>query len=173
MSITLPQFEEGNSLAFCTTPLAVNLETPDSQIARRYLVGIVATGWLVAWRQKRRQRAAADAPLLGGKRLGWASCALAMFAIGYSAQQLASLFQNVFDAGLLHGNYLEMVAFPFVLMGFCLALFHTRSHIMALPEFIEKRYNQTCRDCLPFVSIITGINALVRCLPAVVVTECI
>ncbi|MFN3150372.1 sodium:solute symporter family transporter [Bremerella sp.] len=125
-------------------------------IAGTYLIGIVAIGLIAAWRHK-VQRGAADEYFLAGKSLGWGSIGLALFATNISTLHLVSLAQNGFDTGLLNGNFEWMAAFTLVLMGLCFAPLYIRSDIATLPEFLEKRYNRTCRDCLSLVSILTAV----------------
>ncbi|EMI55712.1 sodium:solute symporter [Rhodopirellula sallentina] len=134
----------------------VHLGTLDIIVAVVYLVGIVAIGLLAAWRHKKRQ-GAADEYFLAGKSLGWASIGLALFATNISTLHLVSFAQNGFDTGLLNGNFEWMAGFTLVLLGLFFAPFYIRSGISTLPDFLERRYNRTCRDCLAFVSVLTAV----------------
>ncbi|MBB3210002.1 SSS family solute:Na+ symporter [Rhodopirellula rubra] len=134
----------------------VHLGTVDIIVAVIYLIGIVAIGLLAAWRHKKRE-GAADEYFLAGKSLGWASIGLALFATNISTLHLVSFAQNGFDTGLLNGNFEWMAGFTLVLLGLFFAPFYIRSGISTLPDFLERRYNRTCRDCLAFVSVLTAI----------------
>ncbi|EMI45072.1 SSS sodium solute transporter superfamily [Rhodopirellula sp. SWK7] len=134
----------------------MHLGTVDIIVAVIYLIGIVAIGLLAAWRHKKRE-GAADEYFLAGKSLGWASIGLALFATNISTLHLVSFAQNGFDTGLLNGNFEWMAGFTLVLLGLFFAPFYIRSGISTLPDFLERRYNRTCRDCLAFVSVLTAI----------------
>ncbi|MFG0289597.1 MAG: sodium/solute symporter [Rhodopirellula sp. JB044] len=134
----------------------VHLGGIDILVAVVYLIGIVAIGLMSAWRHKKR-KGAADEYFLAGKSLGWASIGLALFATNISTLHLVSFAQNGFDTGLLNGNFEWMAGFTLVLLGLFFAPFYIRSGISTLPDFLERRYNRTCRDCLAFVSVLTAV----------------
>ena len=134
----------------------VHLGTVDMVVAVGYLISIVAIGLLAAWRHKQRQ-GAADEYFLAGKSLSWATIGLALFATNISTLHLVSFAQNGFDTGLLNGNFEWMAAFTLVMLGLFFAPFYIRSGIATLPDFLERRYNRVCRDCLTVVSILTAV----------------
>ncbi|WP_171182740.1 sodium:solute symporter [Alienimonas chondri] len=134
----------------------MHLGAVDLTVAAVYLVGIVAIGLIAGWRHKKRE-GAADEYFLAGKSLGWASIGLALFATNISTLHLVSLAQNGFDTGLLNGNFEWMAGFTLVLLGLFFAPFYIRSGIATLPDFLERRYNRVCRDCLAFVSVLTAV----------------
>ncbi len=144
--------EESESLG----GINIHLGSVDIVVAVGYLIGIVGIGLFAAWRHKRSSGAASEY-FLAGKSLGWASIGLALFATNISTLHLVSLAQNGFDTGLLNGNFEWMAGFTLVLLGLFFAPFYIRSGIATLPDFLERRYNRTCRDCLAFVSILTAI----------------
>lgn len=134
----------------------VHLSTIDIVLAVGYLIGIVAIGLFAAWRHKKKQ-GAADEYFLAGNSLGWASIGTALFATNISTLHLVSLAQNGFDTGLLNGNFEWLAGFTLVLLGLFFAPFYIRAGVSTLPDFLERRYNRVCRDCLAFVSIITAV----------------
>lgn len=136
--------------------VSIHLGTIDIVLAVAYLIGIVAIGLLAAWHHKKKQ-GAADEYFLAGNSLGWASIGMALFATNISTLHLVSLAQNGFDTGLLNGNFEWMAGFTLVMLGLFFAPFYIRAGVATLPDFLERRYNRICRDCLAFVSIITAI----------------
>ncbi len=128
----------------------------DMVVAGFYLVGIVAIGLYAALRHKRCQGEASDY-FLAGKSLGWGTIGLALFATNISTLHLVSLAQGGFDSGLLLGNFEWMAALTLVMLGLFFAPFYIRSGITTLPDFLEKRYNRTCRDWLTGVSVMTAV----------------
>jgi solute:Na+ symporter, SSS family len=136
--------------------VSIHLGTIDIVLAVAYLIGIVAIGLFAAWHHKKKQ-GAADEYFLAGNSLGWASIGMALFATNISTLHLVSLAQNGFDTGLLNGNFEWMAGFTLVMLGLFFAPFYIRAGVATLPDFLERRYNRICRDCLAFVSIITAI----------------
>jgi len=136
--------------------VSIHLSTIDIVLAIVYLIGIVAIGLFAAWHHKKKQ-GAADEYFLAGNSLGWASIGMALFATNISTLHLVSLAQNGFDTGLLNGNFEWMAGFTLVMLGLFFAPFYIRAGVSTLPDFLERRYNRICRDCLAFVSIITAI----------------
>jgi SSS family solute:Na+ symporter len=128
----------------------------DLAVAVVYLVGIVAIGLLAALRHKRSAGEASDY-FLAGKSLRWGTIGLALFATNISTLHLVSLAQSGFDTGLLNGNFEWMAALTLVMLGLFFAPFYIRSGIATLPDFLEKRYNRTCRDWLAGVSVLTAV----------------
>lgn len=136
---------------------SVHLSATDMCVAVAYLVGIVAIGLLAARRTNRSSQTAADEYFLAGKSLSWASIGLALFATNISTLHLVSFAQNGFDTGLLNGNFEWMAGLTLVMLGLFFTPFYIRSGIATLPDFLERRYNRTCRDVLALVSILTAV----------------
>jgi len=134
----------------------VHLGAIDIAVAVFYLIGIVAIGLFAAYRHKKHKGEASEY-FLAGKSLGWVSIGLALFATNISTLHLVSFAQNGFDTGLLNGNFEWMAGFTLVMLGLFFAPFYIRSNIATLPDFLERRYNRVCRDCLTFVSILTAV----------------
>ncbi|WP_372718935.1 sodium:solute symporter [Novipirellula sp.] len=154
--LSLPMASLQNVSEPLSSGVHVHLSTIDILVAVGYLIGIVAIGLFAAWLHKKKQGAASEY-FLAGKSLGWASIGLSLFATNISTLHLVSLAQNGFDTGLLNGNFEWMAGFTLVLLGLFFAPFYIRSGIATLPDFLERRYNRICRDCLAFVSILTAI----------------
>ena len=148
---------DGGALPSTTiNSMQVNLGAIDIAVAIGYLIFIVFIG-LAASRWRNKKSEAADEYFLAGKSLSWTSIGLALFATNISTLHLVSLAQNGFDTGLLNGNFEWMAGFTLVLLGLFFAPLYIRSEIATLPDFLERRYNRACRDCLAFVSILTAI----------------
>jgi solute:Na+ symporter, SSS family len=135
---------------------SIQLGAIDLTIAIGYLVAIVAIG-LLAHRRHRARRGRADEYFLAGKSLNWGGIGLALFATNISTLHLVSLAQNGFDTGLLNGNYEWMSGFTLIVLSLFFVPKYLRAGITTLPDFLERRYNRFCRDCLTFVSILTAI----------------
>lgn len=134
--------------------------TVDIIVLTTYLVGIVAlgVGWAL-WDQRRRAAGASVATnyFLASRRLGWGVIGLALFATNISCVHIVSLAQSGFDTGLLNGNFEWMAAFTLVILAVFFAPIYLRSGTTTLPDYLEKRYDRSCRDWLTIVSIFSAI----------------
>jgi len=82
---------------------------------------------------------------------------LALFSTNISTIHLVSLAQSGYDSGLVMGNFEWMASFILIILSLFFAPFYVRSKVATLPDFLEKRYNRSCRDWFAVVSIISAI----------------
>lgn len=130
----------------------------DVVIALVYLVGIVLMGLWVGISHRRNHRTnTANEYFLAGKSLRWPAIGLALFATNISTVHLVSLAQSGFDTGLLNGNFEWMAAFTLILLALFFAPFYIRSGVATLPDFLEKRYDRSCRDWLVGISVLSAV----------------
>ena len=122
-----------------------------------YIVGIIALGCWAGLRQRKGESSANDYFLAGGN-LGWPMIGMALFATNISTVHLVSLAETGYTEGLLFGNFEWMAAFTLILLAIFFAPFYIRAKITTLPDFLEKRYNRSCRDWLAFISVISAIT---------------
>ena len=120
-----------------------------------YLVSIVGLGCWIGLRQRRT--AEGKGYFLAGKSLSWPVIGLALFSTNISTIHLVSLAQEGYVNGLAYGNFEWMAAFTLIALALFFAPFYIRANVATLPEFLEKRYNRSCRDWLAILSIITAI----------------
>src|SRR5258708_11475170 len=94
---------------------------------------------------------------LAGNTLTWPVIGLAMFAANISTVHLVSLAQSAYTSGLLYGNYEWMAGFTLILLSLFFAPLYLRARVTTLPDYLERRYNRSCRDALSFVSLVSAI----------------
>ncbi len=133
----------------------VKIGAVDLTIIVCYLVGIVALGCWAGIR-KRREAQGSDY-FLAGKSLRWPIIGLALFATNISTIHLVSLAQCGYTSGLLYGNFEWMAGFTLICLSLFFAPFYIRSKVATLPDFLEKRYNRSCRDWVAVLSIVSAI----------------
>ena len=68
-----------------------------------YLVGVVAFGLYMGWRQRQRSRTG-EGYFLAGHSLSWLTIGLALFSTNISALHLVSLAQQGYINGLVYGQ---------------------------------------------------------------------
>jgi len=119
-----------------------------------YLVGIVLLG---CWAGLRRKEAKGSDYFLAGRSLRWPMIGLALFATNISTIHLVSLAESGYTSGLLYGNFEWMAGFTLVILALFFAPFYIRANVTTLPDFLEKRYNRSCRDWLAVLSIFSAV----------------
>lgn len=134
------------------------IQTPDIIICLGYIAMIVCVGlWTGLRKRKAVVASASEDYFLAGKSLRWPMIGLALFATNISCIHLVSLAQSGFDTGLLNGNFEWMAAFTLILLALFFVPFYIRSGVPTLPVFLQKRYNQACRDWLTIISIVSAV----------------
>ncbi|WEK37488.1 MAG: sodium:solute symporter [Candidatus Pseudobacter hemicellulosilyticus] len=134
------------------------IQLPDLFISLLYILAILFIGvWVGRQHRKKSGSQSAGAYFLAGRTLRWPAIGLALFATNISTVHLVSLAQSGFDSGLLNGNFEWMAAFTLILLALFFAPFYIRSGVATLPDFLEKRYDRSCRDWLVLVSIVSAV----------------
>lgn len=128
-----------------------------------YLLGVVALGLWAGMRSSKGKTESAgtgssEGYFLAGGTLRWPVIGTALFATNISCVHLVSLAQSGFDTGLLNGNFEWMAGFTLVLLALFFAPFYIRTRIQTLPDYLERRYDRSCRDWLAFLSIIAAVT---------------
>ena len=131
--------------------------TIDLVIIAGYLVFIVSLGLLVGVRSRRRSKDSASSYFLASGRLKWPVIGLALFSTNISTVHLVALAQQGYVNGLAFGNFEWMAAFTLIILALFFVPFYIRAKVTTLPDFLEKRYNGTCRDILAVISVFSAI----------------
>lgn len=143
---------EGSVAGLSVAPL-------DMFITLIYLIGIVGLGLYAGKLMKSRtDKGESRSYFLAGGTLRWPIIGLALFATNISCVHLVSLAQSGFDTGLLNGNFEWMAALTLVMLSLWFAPFYIKSRVATLPDFLERRYNRTCRDLLAIFSLVSAVT---------------
>jgi len=129
----------------------------DLAIIFGYLAFIVSLGLWVAMRSRKRSHDSARNYFLASGRLTWPVIGLALFSTNISTLHLVAFAQEGFKNGLAYGNFEWMAAFTLIILSLFFVPFYIRAKITTLPDFLEKRYNGTCRDILAVISVFSAI----------------
>lgn len=123
-----------------------------------YLLAIVGLGVAAgALRRKNEKGGEGGHYFLAGNTLGWPVIGLAMFAANISTVHLVSLAEAAYKYGLVFGNFEWMAGFTLILLSLFFAPLYLRSRVTTLPDFLERRFNRSCRDVLSVVSLFSAI----------------
>jgi len=129
----------------------------DLAIIFGYLAFIVSLGLWVAMRSRKQSHDSARNYFLASGRLTWPVIGLALFSTNISTIHLVAFAQEGFVNGLAYGNFEWMAAFTLIILSLFFVPFYIRAKITTLPDFLEKRYNGTCRDILAVISVFSAI----------------
>ena len=132
------------------TLLAAARVTPiDTVIVWAYLIGIMVLGIAAGY----RKRTTSEQFFLAGKTLSWPMVGAALFTANISTIHLVGLSASGFSEGIVVGNFEWMASFCLIMLGLIFVPFYLRTKISTLPEFLERRYNKTCRMILAVICI--------------------
>ncbi len=128
----------------------------DLAIVLIYLVGVVGLGCF-AGAHRKKSGGEGSHYFLAGNTLRWPVIGLAMFAANISTVHLVSFAETAYKYGMVYGNFEWMAGFTLILLSLFFAPLYLRSRVATLPDFLERRYNRHCRDCLTVVSLFSAI----------------
>ncbi|MHC4325006.1 MAG: sodium:solute symporter family transporter [Planctomycetota bacterium] len=128
---------------------AARVTTIDTVIVWVYLIGIMVLGIAVGYRRK----TTSEQFFLAGKTLPWPMVGAALFTANISTIHLVGLSASGFSEGIVVGNFEWMASFCLIMLGLIFVPFYLRTKINTLPEFLERRYNKTCRMILAVICI--------------------
>ena len=130
----------------------------DWAIIAIYLIGIVYLGIMAgSVRRKHEQGGEGGHYFLAGRTLAWPVIGLAMFAANISTVHLVSLAEAAYKYGLVYGNYEWMAGFTLIALSLFFAPLYMRSKVATVPDFLERRFNRSCRDVLSVISLFSAI----------------
>ncbi len=123
-----------------------------------YLFAVSGLGILAGFLHRRNERGGEGGHyFLAGNTLGWPVIGLAMFAANISTVHLVSLAEAAYKYGLVFGNFEWMAGLTLILLSLFFAPLYLRSRVATLPDFLERRFNRSCRDVLSVISLFSAI----------------
>ncbi len=123
-----------------------------------YLIAVVGLGFVAGFVRRRSGRSGEGTQyFLAGNTLGWPVIGLAMFAANISTVHLVSLAEAAYKYGLVFGNFEWMAGSTLILLSLFFAPLYLRSKVATLPDFLERRFNRSCRDVLAVASLFSAI----------------
>ncbi len=130
----------------------------DWMIIATYLIAVVGLGIVAGSLQRKNERGGEGGHyFLAGRTLTWPVIGLAMFAANISTVHLVSLAEAAYKFGLVYGNYEWMAGFTLIILSLFFAPLYMRSCVTTAPDFLERRFNRSCRDVLSAISIFSAI----------------
>jgi SSS family solute:Na+ symporter len=136
----------------------VSLQAIDLAIFALYMVATVAFGLWVA----RKGKSTAQGYFLGNKTIPWFVIGTSMVAADISSEQFISNVGMAYKHGIVvaAGDWNAWIIYTLLILIFL--PYYVRTGIYTMPEFLERRYNSTCRFIFAIASIagfVAAINA--------------
>ncbi len=125
----------------------------DSFIILAYLVIVLSLGFYYSGK---RDKSVEDY-FLGGKKLGWFTIGISIFATNISSEHFIGLAGSGATRGLVVGQFELMAIFILVILGWFLAPIYIKSGVLTTPEFLEKRFDRKVRKFFATLSILIYI----------------
>jgi solute:Na+ symporter, SSS family len=125
----------------------------DSLILLIYLVIVLSIGLYVSSRKEQNY----EEYFLAGKKMGWITIGLSIFATNISSEHFIGLAGAGAARGLAVSQFELMAVFILILLGWIIAPIYIKSGVMTTPEFLEKRFDPSLRKPFAAISIIMYI----------------
>ena len=128
------------------------MQTLDWIVVGLFVIALCAIIWWVM-RQKQNN---ADDYFLGGKDATWIAIGASIFASNIGSEHLIGLAGSGASSGLAMAHW-EIQGWMILILGWVFVPFYSRSMVITMPEFLERRYNSTSRTILSVISLISYV----------------
>ena len=134
----------------------VELHTTDLVIFALYMAVSVGLGFWVA----RRGKNTAQGYFLGNKTIPWFVVGASMVAADISSEQFISNVGAAYKYGIVvaAGDWNAWIIYSLLILVFL--PYYVRTGLFTMPEFLERRYNPTCRYIFAVASIVGFVAAI-------------
>ncbi len=130
----------------------VALKTLDFIVIAIYLVVLLTLGFWISLRKGHTKDI-----FLAGRSLGWANIGLSMWGTNITPTSMIAVSGAAYATGLLTSNF-ALLAWPFLmLLGMVFVPHYLNTRISTMPEFMSRRYDESCRNFLSWYTILTII----------------
>ena len=134
----------------------VSLQLLDVVIFAAYMVLTVAFGFWVA----RKGKNTTQGYFLGNKTIPWFVIGSSMVAADISSEQFISNVGGAYKHGIVlaAGDWNAWIIYSLLILIFL--PYYVRTGVTTMPEFLERRYNSTCRYIFAIASVIGFVAAI-------------
>ena len=110
----------------------------------------------IVWWVSRQKQENSDDYFLGGKDATWIAIGASIFASNIGSEHLIGLAGAGASSGMAMAHW-EIQGWMILILGWVFVPFYTRSMVLTMPEFLERRYNTQSRTLLSFISLISYV----------------
>lgn len=124
----------------------------DFVVIALYFAVIFAIGFYFA----RKERTSADY-FLAGRDVAWWAIGASLFSSNIGSEHFIGLAGSGAASGLAVGHFEWLASIIVLILGWVFVPFYLRSNVYTMPEFLERRYNRSCRTYLAAISLVAYV----------------
>ncbi len=110
---------------------------------------------IIVWVFKQKQQSSGDY-FLAGKDATWIAIGASIFASNIGSEHLIGLAGAGASSGMAMAHW-EIQGWMILVLGWVFVPFYSRSMVLTMPEFLERRYNSQSRTILSVISLISYV----------------
>ena len=110
---------------------------------------------IVVWVFKQKQKSSGDF-FLAGRDATWLAIGASIFASNIGSEHLIGLAGAGASSGMAMAHW-EIQGWMILILGWVFVPFYSRSMVLTMPEFLERRYNKESRTILSVISLVSYV----------------
>lgn len=110
---------------------------------------------IIVWVTRQKEESSADY-FLAGRSAGWLAIGASIFASNIGSEHLIGLAGAGASSGMAMAHW-EIQGWIILILGWAFVPFYSRSMVLTMPEFLERRYNPQSRTSLSIISLISYV----------------
>jgi len=110
---------------------------------------------IIVWVTMQKEEDSQDY-FLAGRGAGWLAIGASIFASNIGSEHLIGLAGAGASSGMAMAHW-EIQGWMILILGWAFVPFYSRSMVLTMPEFLEKRYNPESRTILSLISLISYV----------------
>jgi SSS family solute:Na+ symporter len=110
---------------------------------------------IIVWVLRQKNRDSKDY-FLGGRDATWLAIGASIFASNIGSEHLIGLAGTGASSGMAMAHW-EIQGWMILVLGWVFVPFYSRSMVLTMPEFLERRYNRGSRTILSVISLISYV----------------
>ncbi len=118
------------------------------------IFGLMLIG-IVVWVFRQKQSSSGDY-FLAGRDATWLAIGASIFASNIGSEHLIGLAGAGASSGMAMAHW-EIQGWMILILGWVFVPFYSRSMVLTMPEFLEKRYNKESRTILSLISLVSYV----------------
>ncbi len=116
---------------------------------------VIAMVGIIIWVTRQKEETSDDY-FLAGRNAGWLAIGASIFASNIGSEHLIGLAGAGASSGMAMAHW-EIQGWMILILGWAFVPFYSRSMVLTMPEFLEKRYNSQSRTILSLISLISYV----------------
>ncbi|MCW3806342.1 sodium:solute symporter [Plebeiibacterium marinum] len=116
-----------------------------------FIVLIAIIVWVVSQKNKN-----SEDYFLGGRDASWIAIGASIFASNIGSEHLIGLAGAGASSGMAMAHW-EIQGWMILILGWVFVPFYSRSMVLTMPEFLERRYNKESRTVLSLISLVSYV----------------